>query len=272
MTAVALSVVAGLAVAGALSHRYAWWRRPADYRHPRILMYHMISQPRPKCRFNKLRVAPAALERQLGWLTDNGWRFAFLSEIGGPVPPKTVVLTFDDGYRDNYLAAHPLLERYGAKATLFLVVDRFNRDWSRLKKARHDSGELAAEPKLRADDLRAMLASGVWELGAHTHTHPVLPNLTAADRRREIAGSKTALEQEFGVPVLSFAYPFGIYGEADVAAVRDAGYRYAVTTNAGVSRDVNDDAFALRRVKVSGKDGLLAFRLRLRAGKRGVKS
>ena len=266
-----LVALLGLGVVGAaFSHRYAWWRPAVDHRHPRILMYHMIRDALPGGRFNKLRVSPARFERQLAHLADNGWTFAFLSELAGPLPAKTVVLTFDDGYRDNYLAADPLLDKYGAKATLFLVVDRFDRDWSRLKKAHHDSGELMAEPKLADNEVRAMLASGRWELGAHTHTHAPLPSLSEAARTEEIAGSKAALEDAFGVHVCSFAYPFGIFGAADVAAARAAGYRFAVTTQGGVSAIGGDDVLLLKRVKVSGKDGLFAFRQRLRTGSRGL--
>ena len=257
------------AVGAAVSHRYPWWRPTVDHRRPRILMYHMIRAPAAGARFNKLRVSPAAFERQLAWLAQDGWTFAFLSELAwerGPCAAKTVVLTFDDGYRDNYSAADPLLRKYGAKATLFLVADRFDRDWSKTKKAHHDSGELAAEPKLANTDVRAMLASGRWELGAHTLTHPVLPRLTPAEREQEVAGGKTALEDEFGVPVRSFAYPFGIFGDADVAAARAAGYRFAVTTQGGVSAPGVDDPLRLKRLKVSGKQGLFAFRQRLRTG------
>ena len=266
-----VAVASGLALAAlGFSHRYAWWRRTLHYRHPRLLMYHMVSEPVPGASFNKLRVPPAEFERQLKWLKANGWQFAFLSELAAPVAPKTVVLTFDDGYRDNYTAAHPLLVRYNAKATLFLVVDRFDRDWSRAKKPHHDSGELAAVPKLTDEDVRAMLASGAWELGAHTLTHPLLPALPAKQRREEIASAKDALERAFGVDVWAFAYPFGIFEDEDVAAVRQAGYRFAVTTRQGVSMDTQADALTLKRVKVSGKDGTFAFGLRLRTGKRGA--
>lgn len=256
-------------VGAAFSHRYPWWRPTVDYRRPRILMYHMIRTPVASARFNKLRVPPAAFERQLKWLVRDGWTFAFVSELAaerGPRAAKTVVLTFDDGYRDNYSAADPLLRKYGAKATLFLVADRFDRDWSSTKKAHHDSGELAAEPKLSNDEVRAMLASGRWELGAHTITHPVLPRLTPAEREAEVAGGKTALEDEFGVPVHSFAYPFGIFGDADVAAARAAGYRFAVTTQGGVNAPGIDDPLRLKRLKVSGKQDILGFRLRMRTG------
>ena len=253
------------------SLRYAWWRRPVDYRRPRILMYHMIRERLPGGRFNKLRVAPAEFERQLKWLLDNGWQFAFLSELADVAGnPKTVVLTFDDGYRDNYTAAHPLLVKYGAKATLFLVVDRFDRDWSTTKKAHHDSGELMREPKLSDAEVRAMLDSGTWELAAHTTTHALLPDLAEADKHHEVAGARVVLEDTFETEVSSFAYPFGIFTDDDVAAVANANYRYAVTTDAGISPDPHADALRLKRVKVSGKEGGLGFSIRLRAGKRGV--
>ena len=262
----------GLAGVAAFCWRFAWWRRPVPYLHPRILMYHMVSPPRPGRRFNKLRVHPRAFERQLRWLVAQGWRFVFLSELRAEQQPaeKTVAITFDDGYRDNFLAAHPLLEKHGGKATLFLVEDRFDRDWSAAKNPRHADGELGREPKLSDGDVRAMLASGRWELGAHTATHPLLPSLDAAGKAREIGGAKAGLEQRFGTPVESFAYPFGIFDDADREAVATASYRWAVTTDAGISTDLGAEAHALRRIKVSGKDGLFAFRLRLRTGRRGI--
>ena len=268
-----------LAIVGAaFCWRFAWWRRTVPYRHPRILMYHMVARPLPGGRFNKLRVPPSAFERQLRWLVADGWRFVFLSELmdrpattePAGSPEKLVALTFDDGYRDNYTDAHPLLLKYGAKATLYLVAERCGRDWSTAKNPRHASGELGREPKLADDEVRAMLASGVWELGAHTLTHPLLPSLDAAARQREIGDAKALLEQRLNTRVESFAYPFGIFGDADRQAVADAGYRSAVTTVAGISTDLAAAPHALKRIKVSGKDSLFAFRLRLRTGRRGA--
>ena len=270
MTVGLLAVVVGL-FGAVFSIRYAWWRSPVDYRQPRILMYHMIRARLPGGRFNKLRVAPAEFERQLKWLVDHGWRFAFLSELKqGAHQPKTLALTFDDGYRDNYTTAHPLLLKYGAKATLFLVVDRFDRDWSSTRKAHHDSGELMREPKLADAEVREMLDSGGWELGGHTLTHALLPGLGNAEQQREIADSKSSLENAFATEVASFAYPFGIFGDDDAAAVAAAGYRFGVTTDAGISTDIEGEAFRLKRVKVSGKEGRLGFSIRLRTGTRGL--
>lgn len=268
-----LVILTGLASIGAVFFclRYAWWRRHVDYGHPRILMYHMVRERLPGGRFNKLRVAPREFERQLKWLRDNGWHFAFLSELDGrPLQPRTVVLTFDDGYRDNYTTAHPLLLNYGAKATLFLVVDRFDRDWSTTKKAHHDSGELMREPKLGDGEVREMLDSGAWELGAHTLTHALLPGLDADAKRREVGDAKSVLERTFDTSVSSFAYPFGIFADDDTDIVASCGYRHGVTTDAGISTDLDAAALRLERVKVSGKEGRLGFSLRLRTGRRGV--
>lgn len=270
-TAIIVAGCTALLGAAYFSLRYAWWRGARDYGQPRILMYHMIRERVPGARFNKLRVAPQEFERQLKWLVDNGWQFALLSELADVVgTPKTVVLTFDDGYRDNYAAAHPLLVKYGAKATLFLVVDRFDRDWSSTKKAHHDSGELMREAKLRDAEVREMLDSGHWELAAHTLTHALLPALADDDRQREVADAKANLEDTFRTTVSSFAYPFGIFTDDDVALVAGADYRYAVTTDAGITPDPLAAPLRLKRVKVSGKEGALGFSIRLRTGKRGL--
>lgn len=256
------------------SLRYAWWRPALDWRRPRVLMYHMVSAHVPGAKFNGLRVTPQAFERQLAWLQAQGFRFATMAELqsagAGGLPAKTVAITFDDGYEDNYTQAFPLLKKYGAKATLYLVVDRHERDWSTYKKAHHTGGELMRERKLSDAQVREMLASGLVELGAHTLTHANLPTLDDAVRRSEVLGAKEALEQQFGVPVTSFAYPFGIFGESDVAAVRAAGYRNAVTTVDGIDAHPYADPLRIRRIKVSGKDNFLAFVLRLRSGKRGL--
>ncbi|MFT4769771.1 MAG: peptidoglycan/xylan/chitin deacetylase (PgdA/CDA1 family), partial [Glaciecola sp.] len=166
MAVIAFLIIAAL-IAVMLSRRYAWWRASVDYRRPRILMYHMVCDPQPGAKFNKLRVPPANFEQQLRWLKDQGWHFASMSDLGGArnLPKKTVVLTFDDGYEDNLLNADPVLERYDARATLYVVEDRFDRDWSTSKKAHHNSGELMREPKLSDAQLEQMLASGRWELG-----------------------------------------------------------------------------------------------------------
>ena len=264
-----IELVAGAALVGfwfSLENR--WWRTTVAYRHPRVLMYHMVSPHRPGAKFNKLRVPPERFEEQIKYLSESGWHFAHVSELANPLPEKTVVITFDDGYQDNLIYADKVLTKYGAKATLYLVVERFDRDWSTAKKAHHDSGELMREPKLTDAEVAEMLASQRWELGAHTLTHANLPTLNDDDRRREIIQGKRELEAQFQEEVVSFAYPFGIYDVTDITLAQEAGFKFAVTTIEGIDDLRHANPFELKRVKISGKERLWQFVLRLRTGRR----
>ncbi len=270
MSALLLGVAAcGL---GGLSLRYAWWRPAVVAANPRVLMYHMISEPRPGARFNGLRVRPAMFARQLRWLREQGWQSFTVSELlarGERLPERAFAITFDDGYADNLLQALPLLRQYRCKATLYLVVERFERDWSVMRKAHHDGGELQREAKLSDAQVETLLASGCIELGSHSMTHANFLHLDALAARHELLASKQALEARFGVTVESFAWPFGLYREEQVAFAAEAGYRSAVTTREGIDSPRSWQPLQLKRIKISGKDGWLDFRLRLRSGRRG---
>jgi len=252
-----------------LSLKISWWRSTVDVKFPRILMYHMVSRRVPGAKFNKLRVSPERFEQQIQWLVKNGWNFEFLSDVlsGSEIKPKTVCLTFDDGFQDNYTYVHPILSKYNAKATLYLVVDRFNNDWSTAKKAHHNSGELMLEPKLSDSEVSQMLGSGIWELGGHSVTHANLSSLDNDQKISEISNCKKILESVFKAEVKTFAYPFGIFDSQDAAIVENNKFIGAVTTEQGISTD-NESKFKLKRLKVSGKDLLPQFINRLRTGKR----
>ncbi len=255
------------------SDRYAWWRRSVPWDRPRVLMYHMVRTPIAGARFNKLRVAPADFNNQMEWLDRNGFTFVFASRLfsGAPLPDKSVCVTFDDGYADNLTAADPALATVGGRATLYLVEDR-GAGWSSKKKAHHADDELRNEPKLSDDDVRALLATGRWEIGAHTRTHAHLPSLTTTEARDEIASARSAFAEKFGVTPATFAYPFGLFTEKHAAIVRESGYAGAMTTEPGVPTWPIADPMRVPRVKVSGKDGMFAFRLRMRTGRRGRRS
>lgn len=270
-------VVVGVGAIAAVwfSHRYAWWRPAVDWRRPRILMYHMVQAHREGARFNGLRVTPEHFEAQVRWLREHGFTFFTMSELWAQreqLPARAVAITFDDGYADNLHQALPILERYDAKATIYVVVDRHDRDWSTYKKAHHNSGELAREPKLSDAELRQLVASGRIEIGSHTLTHCNLARTPESVKRIEMTESRRLLGELLDQPICSFAYPFGIYGPDDIRLAREAGYETAVTTVEGIDRISPDlDPLDLKRVKVSGKDGMLAFVMRMRGGRRGWK-
>jgi len=256
------------------SWRYAWWRKPVSFEHPRILMYHMISEHKKGAKFNSLRVHPNDFEKHISYLKSNGWTFFTMSELiqnSKKLPKKSVAITFDDGYEDNYTNALPILQKYNAKATIYLVVDRHNREWSSLRKAKNNSGELKKEPKLLDNQLCKMLSSGLIEIGSHTLTHPNLSKLSNSEKQHEIFASKKAIEKTFNIQCTAFCFPFGIFDNEDIRLVKNAGYTSATTTKSGISEFSKKNFFILKRVTVSGKDNFFSFWLKLRCGKRGIK-
>jgi len=254
----------------AFSYKYAWWKSAVDWKSPRVLMYHMVRDHIEGTKFNKLRVKPTEFEKQIAWMKAESFHFVTMRELQdnwGKHPEKTVAITFDDGYLDNLENAFPVLEKYQAKATIYVVVDRHDRDWSTYKKAHHNSGELAREPKLNDVQVKQLSDSGLIEIGSHTMTHANLSKLDDVDCLKELTKSKYQLEALITKPVTSFAYPFGIYSQRDVQLARQAGYSNAVTTKEGID-NISPDFMQLQRIKISGKDSLFAVKLRLKLGKR----
>jgi len=250
------------------SLKYAWWYPSADIKKTRIMMYHMISKQLPKTKKSGLRVSPEMFERHLKYFSDNNWSFIKMSELlEHDTQEKVVAITFDDGYEDNYSEAFPLLKKYNACATLYLVIDRHQNDWSAKKNPKHNKGDLAKKSKLSDDQVEEMVASGIFELGGHTYSHPFLPNLSVEDKEHEMISSKSFLETKFNTNISSFAYPFGIYSSADVDIIKASNFISAVTTNEGAAS--SDSIYELKRIKASGKDNFLTFKLRVLKGFRG---
>lgn len=253
-----------------LSYKYAWWKPAVDWKRPRVLMYHMVREHFDGAKFNKLRVKPSEFEKQVAWMKKEGFHFVTMQELvenWGQHPKKTVAITFDDGYFDNLENAYPILEKYQAKATIYVVVDRHDRDWSTYKKAHHNSGELAREPKLNDEQVKFLSNSGLIEIGSHTMTHANLAKLDDTECLDELTQSKQSLESLIHRSVNSFAYPFGIYSARDVRLAQQVGYTNAVTTREGVDGTM-PDFMQLQRIKISGKDSLFTVKLRIKLGKR----
>jgi peptidoglycan/xylan/chitin deacetylase (PgdA/CDA1 family) len=252
-----------------------------------ILMYHSVSQGRPDPW--ELCVAPDRFADQLQLLRDH-YRVVSLAELRSALSrneqlTRAVVLTFDDGYRDNLLVAKPLLERLDLSATVFVTSGYvgLNRDfwWDELEAVCASAGiesrprweELRLlsqgerferldalwaanglekpEPSLsmRNGELERLIEGGVVTIGAHTVTHPHLSSLSVGVQRREIEGSAKALAEIVGRPVLDFSYPHGDFSQETVALVRSAGFLTACTTRSEpVFRGA--DRFALPRLQV----------------------
>jgi peptidoglycan/xylan/chitin deacetylase (PgdA/CDA1 family) len=163
----------------------------------------------------------------------------------GKLPPKPIVITFDDGYLSQYVAAFPELQHLGWKGVLNLI---------------------AQSSDLPDADVKKMLDAG-WELGSHTITHPDLTTLDPAELEREVAGSRQILKRRFGVPVDSFCYPSGRYDDTVISAVHRAGYVGAQTEVAGVADAAHP--YILNRIEIELDDGLSGFTEKLRSAESG---
>ncbi len=253
------------------SLRHAWWRPNVDIHFPRILMYHMINHhlPKKQSKFNRLRVPPKEFEKQLLWLKKNGWQSMTMQELAQhtTIPPKTVVLTFDDGYADNYTNAFPLLKKYGMKATIYLVLNRFEKNWAMDKDSSKQSAELNEEPMLTHEMVQEMVQSSLIEFGSHTLNHVNLPTLSYEEKQNEIAHSKIMLEEQYAILCDSFAYPFGFFDKDDVTVVAENGYTNAVTTLNGYEAWEDTNKLQLKRVMISGRQGMIDFWLKIIKGR-----
>ncbi len=224
----------------------------------RILLYHRISNDR-----DELAVAPRRFREQMDFLSSEGYQALGLVEAvdllsDGRLPARTVALTFDDGYLDVAEEVLPLLEERGFRATVFVVTgvaDGLARlPWYRRQ-----------PPLLTWEDIVRLDREGILSFEAHTITHPNLPSLDAETARREIAGSKAALEARLERGVEAFSYPAGRFGARERTFVVNANFRMAVSVNPGVNGRAAD-RFALYRRQVDPRDRLLDFRAKIGGG------
>ena len=227
------------------------WRRLR--RGTTILMYHAIGE-----REGRFTISERRFRLQLAWLKRRGYRVISLDELVRcrrefRLPPaKSVVITFDDGYKDTLELALPMLERLGFPCTLFLPsAAGVDGAWD-------ENGELGGRELLALDQASAFLARG--SVGAHTRTHVDLLSVGPEEARAEIAGSKAELEEALGVPVTLFAYPFGRYDDEIRRLVREAGFEAACTIAPGPNWPATD-SFELHRFEVHGTDSLFRFAL-----------
>lgn len=215
-----------------------------------ILMYHAIGAAPPDAAMPELFVPQAEFAEQLEWLANRGYHAVTMGQLfeawqqGTPIPPKPVVLSFDDGLRSQYVGALPLLRERGWPGVLNLKLESL------------EQGELSAAM------VREMLAAG-WELGSHTLTHPDLAELSGGALEAEVADSRERLAERFGVPVDFFCYPGGSYDDEVLAAVKAAGYAGATTTREGLADP--ETPYELARIRIGPGDGAAGLKRKLAA-------
>lgn len=205
-----------------------------------ILMYHVVGPTPAGAAFPGLYVSRRDFAAQLRWLAKEGYHPVTLDAVDRywrgleRLPLRPIVLSFDDGYRQQFTIAAPLLRRHRWPGVL-------NLEYAQLV---HES--------LTGPMVRRMLADG-WELDSHTMTHPDLTTVSAAALHWELTRSRELLQRRFGVPVHFFCYPMGKFDPRVVRAVQAAGYWGATTIRFGLARP--SQLFTLARIRVDSGDG-----------------
>lgn len=213
-----------------------------------ILMYHVLGT-RATPGFRRFTLHPDLFVAQLELLTDLGYRFLTVSELaalrasGRTAGRRAVVLTFDDGYADFHTYALPTLAKFNATATLYVTTGHL------AGVARWTCGDDDGDRRMLSWSQLEDVASAGVEIGAHSRTHPELDMVGPAELRREIAVPKAELADRLGVPVDSFAYPFGYHSPAVRAEVAAAGFHSACCVADMMSR-ASSDPLVLPRLTV----------------------
>lgn len=205
-----------------------------------ILMYHMVN-PGADTRA-KLVVSQSVFERQMRFLKEHHYNVITMEEIAEIIkqkkkfPARAIAITLDDGYKDVYTYAFPILKKYSLPAAIFIIVEEIGRK----------------NDKLAWEEIKQMQDSGLISVGSHTLSPEPLVNLNSDEEvKRQIFESKRILEEKLGRPVNTFSYPEGRFNQLIRQLVIDAGYKVAVATNPG-KEFPNDDIFALKRLRISG--------------------
>ncbi len=197
-----------------------------------ILMYHKIGPEPWQARSRALYASPALLRRQLSGLRRAGLRSVDPAEARSA--RDAFAITIDDGFAGVLAHGLPVLQALGMRATLFVVAG--------LPGGTNEWDLVAGEPRERlmdAGEIRAWLHAG-QRIGSHTLTHPRLTGIPAAQAREEVHSSRKRLEDEYGVPIEDFCYPFGDHNEAVRGLVEEAGYRTACTIEPRVTTAADD--------------------------------
>jgi peptidoglycan/xylan/chitin deacetylase (PgdA/CDA1 family) len=211
-----------------------------------VLAYHMIADDD-----DTYSVSAAEFEKQMQYLKENGYTAISLLEFAKAkkgkftLPEKPIIITFDDGYANNYTTAMPIMEKYGMKGTMFMVAN-----------------DIGKEDYFTVEQMKDWQAHHM-EIGSHTANHVPLATLTSEQKKEEIVASKLLLEWKGLNTVFFMAYPFGSFDAESEQLLKENEYLGALTGKSGLNT-ADTNPYLLHRINVPHpKFGLNEFKLRL---------
>ena len=210
-----------------------------------ILAYHKVNNTQA----DALTVSGKNFISQMEYLKNHRYNVVSLEVLAQKIKNKevlrknTAVITFDDGHKDNYTSAYPVLEKYGFPATIFITTSFAGK-----------------EQFLSWDEIKEMKEAGI-SFGSHTIEHPRLTQVSADKAREEMLKSKEIIENELKIPCRFFCYPYGDLNDEVKNITRECGYTAAVVTPP--RRGIEEDMLCLKRVGIYYHTTMLQFRLKL---------
>lgn len=224
------------------------------------LCYHAVSDTWPA----PLSVTPGQLQEHLELLLERGYRPATFTEaVLDPPAPKTLAITFDDGFRSVFALARPILDRLGAVGTVYVPTDFPGGPDARLSWPGIDKwvgGEYDSEMRPMSWDEVRELGDAGWEVGAHTKSHPHLTTLSDGALEAELGESRRIVEEQLGRQCPSFAYPYGDHNDRVVEATGRAGFQTAGTVPGRLKKG---GPLRWPRVVVNAVDDTRRFRIKV---------
>lgn len=220
-----------------------------------VIAYHKIDEPTADVKLRGAFTSPKNFAQQMGYLKKRNFVFYTASELidfyrqNGAFPPKAISLTFDDGWKDNYANAFPIMKKLGIKATIFLVSSCIGQTSEKVVA----DGEGERE-HLAVEDILEMSDYGI-EFGSHTLNHKLLHRISDAEVEFEVGESKKEIENLIQKPCRVFAYPAGFFTETAQKIVERAGYIAAFSTVYGADENIN--LYALNRIEILRRNRFL---------------
>ncbi|WP_254906471.1 polysaccharide deacetylase family protein [Clostridium tyrobutyricum] len=213
-----------------------------------VLMFHSIDYEKG----NELRIPKDVFREKMKFLKDSGYTTLTLTEFykfieeNKPVPKKSVLITFDDGYEDNYVNAYPVLKEFGFHATIFVITSTVDKDSS----------------YLTSKQLREMNENGI-DIESHTVNHDDLDKLSYEKQLETLRNSKEFLENILNKKIDYIAYPFGHFNQNTIKAAQVSGYKMAFSTESGWGNK-SQGIYKLHRVYMSANHSMNEFMIRLK--------
>ncbi|HEY5883608.1 MAG TPA: polysaccharide deacetylase family protein [Pyrinomonadaceae bacterium] len=220
-----------------------------------VIQYHKIDVPARDALVRGGYTPPKRFARQMRYLKKQGFEFYSASELieyyreRGSFPPRGITLTFDDGWRDNYTHAFPVLRELGLKATIFLVPSCIGQVSSQAQ-AEGESGRA----HLLREEILEMSRHNI-EFGSHSLNHKLLPEISLPEVKLEVEESKRQIEALVQKPCKVFAYPAGYFSEDAKRVIAEAGHIAAFSTTYGPTDHL--DLYALNRIEILRRDRFL---------------